>query len=65
VKLRQNQKGSHTMDHDHHNAMPDITEGADTSRICSEICQMKLKEDPWFYATGGSAERPKVVPERI
>jgi len=26
---------------------------------------MKLKEDPWFYATGGSAERPKVVPERI
>ena len=53
------------MDHDHHNAMPDITAGADTSRFCSEICQMKLKEDPWFYATGGSAERPKVVPERI
>ena len=39
--------------------------GGDTFHFCSEKCQTKFKEDPWFYATGRSAERPKVAPERI
>lgn len=36
--------------------------GDETFHFCSEKCQTKFKEDPWFYATGRSAERPKVAP---
>jgi Cu+-exporting ATPase len=36
--------------------------GDETFHFCSEKCQTKFKEDPWFYATGRSAEHPKVAP---
>ena len=39
--------------------------GGETFHFCSEKCQTKFKEDPWFYATGRSAERPKVAPADV
>tara|TARA_R100000935_G_scaffold14230_1_gene28566 strand:- start:984 stop:3317 length:2334 start_codon:yes stop_codon:yes gene_type:complete len=39
--------------------------GNETFHFCSEKCQTKFKEDPWFYATGRSAERPKVAPADV
>jgi len=35
--------------------------GGETFHFCSDKCQTKFKEDPWFYATGRNAERPKVA----
>jgi Cu+-exporting ATPase len=32
-----------------------------TFYFCSEKCQTKFKGDPWFYATGQSAARPKMA----
>ena len=39
--------------------------GGETFHFCSEKCQTKFKDDPWFYATGRSAERPKVAPADV
>lgn len=39
--------------------------GGETFDFWSEKCHTKSKEDPWFYATGGSAERPKVAPADV
>lgn len=39
--------------------------GGETFHFCSEKCQTKFKEDPWFYATGRSAGRPKVAPADV
>ena len=39
--------------------------GAETFNFCSENCQTKFKEDPWFYAMVPSAERPKVAPADV
>jgi Cu+-exporting ATPase len=39
--------------------------GDETFHFCSETCQTKFKDDPWFYATGRSAERAKVAPADV
>ena len=39
--------------------------GGETFHFCSEECQTKFKEDPWFYATGRSVGRPKVAPADV
>ena len=36
-----------------------------TFHFCSEKCQTKFKDDPWFYASGRSAERPKAAPADV
>lgn len=30
--------------------------------FCSQKCRLNFKGDPWFYASGRAAERPKAVP---
>jgi Cu+-exporting ATPase len=37
--------------------------GGETFHFCSEKCQTKFKADPWHYASGRAAERPKAAPE--
>ncbi|WP_392338373.1 heavy metal translocating P-type ATPase [Loktanella salsilacus] len=32
-----------------------------TFHFCSDKCQTKFKGDPWFYASGRAADKPKVV----
>ena len=44
MKLRQNQKGSHTMDHDHHHAGSDIPAGTETAK--DPVCGMKVAVRP-------------------
>jgi Cu+-exporting ATPase len=33
----------------------------ETFHFCSDKCQTKFKGDPWFYASGRAADKPKVV----
>jgi Cu+-exporting ATPase len=33
-----------------------------TFHFCSESCQTKFKDDPWFYASGGAAGHEKAAP---
>ncbi|MCF3972326.1 heavy metal translocating P-type ATPase [Paracoccus salsus] len=37
----------------------------ETFHFCSEKCLAKFKADPWFYATGRAAARPKAAPADV
>ena len=37
----------------------------ETFHFCSEKCQTKFKEDPWFYASGRAAGQKKAAPANV
>ena len=45
--------------------MPTKTVDGKTLFFCSETCQKKYKDDPWFYDSGRAAERTKTAPANV